>query len=73
MPDTGADAVELADELVEQGGEQGAHVGKNVTTVVLPLEWPEVVSLSVSIKNACDEATSTKEKLDALHAAAELA
>lgn len=53
-PDNVAEAVELADDLVNHDGEAGAQVSKNLSSAVLSSKGPEVVSLLASAKAGSD-------------------
>lgn len=72
MSDAVAEALELADELAKQGGEQDTQMSKNFTSVALSTDGHEVVLLSASLKKACKEPVSDRVELDALRAADEL-
>lgn len=61
-----AEAIELADELVTQVCESGVQAAIDANSMTQPAVKTEIVSLSASLKKACDEAVSAKTELDAL-------
>lgn len=72
VPGTVAEAVELANKLVNQVGEFGAQVANDTAPVALASVETKVVPLSDKLKKAREEAVSTKSEIDAPGAAGEL-
>lgn len=62
---TVAEAVELDDKFVKQGGESGAQMANDATPVMQSTVESEAISLSASLENAGEEAASAKLDLDA--------
>lgn len=73
VPDSVAEAVELAEEFVREGGELGAQVSKNAASIVYTSEGPGMLTRSANLKKAREEAANAKVKLDTLLSAAEMA
>lgn len=73
VPDTVAEAMELADEYFKQVGESGTQEAKDAPLVMSFWMEVELLLLWATLQKAREEADSAKSKLDAFRATAKLA